>query len=74
MFFILLLLTVWILICYFSEEQARSLLRSERDVRKESSGDILNNVGTMEYNQANGQLAVSFRNMVCNDETEFSRN
>ncbi|KAK2166934.1 hypothetical protein LSH36_33g03003 [Paralvinella palmiformis] len=46
-----------------SEEQARSLLRSERDVRKESSGDILNNVGTMEYNQANGQLAVSFRNM-----------
>ena len=48
-----------------SEEQARSLLRSERDVRREKSGEILNNNGTMEYNQTNGTLSVAFRNMVC---------
>lgn len=47
-----------------SEEQARSLLRSDKSVKNENSGDILNNVGTMEYHQANGQLAVTFRNMV----------
>ena len=33
-------------------------------MKNESSGDILNNTGTMEYHQANGQLAVTFRNMV----------
>ena len=48
----------------FSEEQARSLLKNDKNVKNESSGDILNNTGTMEYHQANGQLAVTFRNMV----------
>ncbi len=49
----------------FSEEQARNLLKEgKNNVKNESSGDILNNTGTMEYHQANGQLAVTFRNMV----------
>lgn len=46
-----------------SEEQARTLLRNDKNVRNETSGDILNNVGTMEYHQANGQLSITFRNM-----------
>nr|UCK81542.1 signal transducer and activator of transcription 1-alpha/beta-like protein [Arenicola marina] len=46
-----------------SEEQARCLLRNERDIRNEYSGSILNNTGTMEYHQANGSLSVTFRNM-----------
>ena len=46
-----------------SEEQARSLLKNDKNVKNETSGDILNNMGTMEYHQANGQLAVTFRNM-----------
>lgn len=51
--------------CYFSEEQARGLLKNEKSARNETCGDILNNTGTMEYHQANGQLSVTFRNMVC---------
>ncbi|KAK2180532.1 hypothetical protein NP493_439g02027 [Ridgeia piscesae] len=47
----------------FSEEQARGLLKNEKSARNETCGDILNNTGTMEYHQANGQLSVTFRNM-----------
>ncbi|XP_064643475.1 signal transducer and activator of transcription 5A-like isoform X2 [Lineus longissimus] len=46
-----------------SEAQARGLLRSEKSPKTENSGEILNNVGTMEYHQATGQLSVTFRNM-----------
>ncbi len=48
-----------------SEEQARNLVKEEKNLEiNEQSGDILNNTCTMEYHQANGQLAVTFRNMV----------
>ena len=48
-----------------SEDQARSLLKEGKsNIKNESSGELLNNTGTMEYHQANGQLAVTFRNMV----------
>lgn len=46
-----------------SEEQARILLKNDKNIRNETSGDILNNMGTMEYHQANGQLSITFRNM-----------
>lgn len=46
-----------------SEDQARSLMASDNNVRNQTSGDILNNTGTMEYHQANGVLSVTFRNM-----------
>lgn len=46
-----------------SEEQARILLKNDKNIKNEVSGDILNNMGTMEYHQANGQLSVTFRNM-----------
>ena len=52
-----------ILVAPSSEEQARSLMRDQKDVKNETSGDILNNTGTMDYQQATGQLAVTFRNM-----------
>lgn len=45
-----------------SEAQANLLLKSEMN-KGESSGEILNNTGTMEYHQATRQLSVSFRNM-----------
>lgn len=48
----------------FSEYQAKSLLRSDMKAKGETSGEILNNVGTMEYNQGTGQLNIHFRNMV----------
>lgn len=38
-------------------------MRNVNDMKKESSGDILNNTGTMEYHQASGQLGITFRNM-----------
>jgi len=40
------------------------LLRNDKNVKNETSGDILNNMGTMEYHQASGVLSVTFRNMV----------
>ncbi|XP_064595431.1 signal transducer and activator of transcription 5B-like isoform X2 [Liolophura sinensis] len=48
-----------------SEAQARSLLESERNNarERETSGEILNHSGTMEYQQATGQLSITFRNM-----------
>jgi signal transducer and activator of transcription 5B len=46
-----------------SEEQARILLKNDKNIKNETSGDILNNMGTMEYHQANGQLSITFRNM-----------
>ena len=49
--------------CVVSEEQARNLMKNVKDMKNESSGDILNNTGTMEYHQASGQLGVTFRNM-----------
>jgi len=51
-------------VCAGSEEQARMLLRNDKNVKNETSGDILNNMGTMEYHQASGVLSVTFRNMV----------
>jgi len=50
-----------------SEEQARMLLRNDKNVKNETSGNILNNMGTMEYHQASGVLSVTFRNMVSDD-------
>ena len=53
-----------VFMCAPSEEQAKSLLKNDKNVKNETSGDILNNMGTMEYHQASGQLAITFRNMV----------
>jgi STAT protein, DNA binding domain len=41
------------------------LLKNDKNIKNETSGDILNNMGTMEYHQASGVLSVTFRNMVC---------
>ncbi|KAF7282323.1 signal transducer and transcription activator Stat92E isoform X2 [Rhynchophorus ferrugineus] len=47
-----------------SESQANLLLKSDKLVKgSDSSGEILNNTGTMEYQQTTRQLSVSFRNM-----------
>ncbi|KAJ8920971.1 hypothetical protein NQ315_015765 [Exocentrus adspersus] len=47
-----------------SESQANMLLKSDKLAKNgECSGEILNNLGTMEYQQATRQLSVSFRNM-----------
>ncbi|RUS70066.1 hypothetical protein EGW08_022172 [Elysia chlorotica] len=46
-----------------SENQAKDLLRNDMKARDDTSGDILNNSGTMEYQQSNGQLSISFKNM-----------
>lgn len=48
-----------------SESQANMLLKNDKLGGKsgDSSGEILNNTGTMEYQQATRQLSVSFRNM-----------
>ncbi|CAL8284329.1 unnamed protein product [Merluccius merluccius] len=45
-----------------SELQARALLKNE-STRNDSSGEILNNNGVMEYHQATGTLSAHFRNM-----------
>ena len=48
-----------------SEDQARSLLTNDRTSTGDPTcGNILNSVGTMEFNQSNDQLSVTFRNMV----------
>ncbi|XP_074031027.1 signal transducer and transcription activator Stat92E isoform X1 [Leptinotarsa decemlineata] len=47
-----------------SESQANLLLKNDKLGKSgESSGEILNNTGTMEYQQNSRQLSVSFRNM-----------
>ncbi|CAG9826164.1 unnamed protein product [Diabrotica balteata] len=46
-----------------SESQANMLLKNDKLGKNESSGELLNNIGTMEYQQSSRQLAVSFRNM-----------
>lgn len=46
-----------------SEAQALLLARNEGYPSNEVSGEILNNIGAMEYHQAIKQLSVSFRNM-----------
>ncbi|ROT83581.1 signal transducer and activator of transcription 5B isoform X2 [Penaeus vannamei] len=46
-----------------SEAQANALLKNDQMNKGEQSGEILNNTGTMEYNQTSRQLSVSFRNM-----------
>ncbi|KAG1683305.1 Signal transducer and activator of transcription 5B [Nymphon striatum] len=46
-----------------SEAQANNILKNENCNKNEVSGEILNNIGTMEYHQATKQLSVSFRNM-----------
>ncbi|XP_022670376.1 signal transducer and activator of transcription 5A-like isoform X2 [Varroa jacobsoni] len=46
-----------------SEAQAVVFARNEAYPSNEVSGEILNNIGAMEYHQATNQLSVSFRNM-----------
>ena len=51
-----------------SENQAKSLLRSEMSVKDKVSGTILNNTGTMDFQPCSGpyisgSLTVQFRNM-----------
>ncbi|KAF2881123.1 hypothetical protein ILUMI_25034 [Ignelater luminosus] len=47
-----------------SESQANILLKNDKLGKGgEASGEILNNTGTMEYQQGTRQLSVSFRNM-----------
>ncbi|XP_059170023.1 signal transducer and activator of transcription 5B-like isoform X2 [Physella acuta] len=46
-----------------SESQAKDLLRNDVKAKSDTSGDILNNTGIMEYQPSNGQLSISFRNM-----------
>ncbi|RZF46582.1 hypothetical protein LSTR_LSTR002914 [Laodelphax striatellus] len=45
-----------------SESQANALLRNDNCAR-DGSGEILNNIGTMEYNQGTRHLSINFRNM-----------
>lgn len=46
-----------------SEHQAKALLKNDTQAKNETSGEILNNNGTMEYHQAKGELSITFRNM-----------
>ncbi|BFZ22447.1 hypothetical protein BsWGS_25485 [Bradybaena similaris] len=48
-----------------SEHQANDLLKPKSDFKTKdcSSGEILNNTGTMEYTVSNGHLGIIFRNM-----------
>ncbi|XP_072173805.1 signal transducer and activator of transcription 5A-like isoform X2 [Diadema setosum] len=46
-----------------SETQAKAVLASETSSWDETSGDILNNCGVMEYHRETGVLSVTFRNM-----------
>ncbi|XP_075222019.1 signal transducer and transcription activator Stat92E isoform X2 [Lycorma delicatula] len=47
-----------------SEAQANALLKNDKIATKgDASGEILNNTGTMEYQQATRHLSVNFRNM-----------
>lgn len=46
-----------------SEAQALALLKNDKITSGDASGEILNNIGTMEYHQATRQLSVNFRNM-----------
>nr|KAG5696559.1 hypothetical protein BaRGS_030427 [Batillaria attramentaria] len=56
-----------------SEHQAKSLLRSDMKVKQDTSGEILNNISTMEYQPGNGAnisgfLSTQFRNMAVTEE------
>jgi signal transducer and activator of transcription 5B len=46
-----------------SENQAKDLLRNDVKAKNDTSGEILNNTGTMEYQSTTGQLSINFRNM-----------
>ncbi|XP_077993966.1 signal transducer and activator of transcription 5B-like isoform X2 [Glandiceps talaboti] len=46
-----------------SENQAKALLHNENANVNDTSGDILNNCGVMEYHKDSGVLSVNFRNM-----------
>ena len=47
-----------------SESQANAFLKTDNKISDSmSSGEILNNSGTMEYHSATRQLSVNFRNM-----------
>ncbi|CAG5134283.1 unnamed protein product, partial [Candidula unifasciata] len=46
-----------------SENQAKDLLRNDVKAKNDTSGEILNNNGTMEYQSSTGQLSINFRNM-----------
>ena len=41
--------------------QANTLLKNDKMVKGDVSGEILNNTGTMEYQKTSRQLSVSFR-------------
>lgn len=47
-----------------SESQANYLL-TEKVIKGDVSGDILNNIGTMEYEQTSKQLSITFRFVSC---------
>lgn len=46
-----------------SEAQAKNFNKSEEISMRETSGEIVNNTGTMEYHSGSRQLSVNFRNM-----------
>ncbi|XP_055901396.1 signal transducer and activator of transcription 5A-like isoform X1 [Biomphalaria glabrata] len=46
-----------------SENQAKESMSNGVKTNNNTSGDILNNTGTMEYQPTTGQLGISFRNM-----------
>ena len=46
-----------------NEAQANALLKNDSTGKNDSSGEILNSTGTMEYVQTSRQLSVNFRNM-----------
>ena len=49
-------------VAIISEAQANSLLRNDKgDKASDTSGEILNNTGTMEYHQGTRHLSVHFR-------------
>lgn len=51
-------------VAIISEAQANALLRQDKsDKPCDTSGEILNNTGTMEYHQGTRHLSVHFRNM-----------
>ena len=43
-----------------SEQQANKLLKNEKMAKADSSGEIINNIGTMEYQKETRKLFASF--------------
>lgn len=59
----LIFLYLQVKVTIISESQANGLLKNDKLGQKsgDASGEILNNTGSMEYQQATRQLSVSFR-------------